>query len=170
VIDKAFGDFVRRKRRLLDLTLECVAKQLGIDKGRLSKIEHGLIRPPAGEFLAIIANTLDIRPGTKEHNELKKLYLQNRIQIARLDLGPESVNRRKYVRCKENPREILPIGEAFAKLRNWVEEDGTTIEKAELYFRCANGREYAADVEPPMIDSSKKKQVKIIKVPTRKQD
>lgn len=57
-----FGEFVRARRQMLELTLEGVAKKIGSHKGYLSGIEQGKVNPPSGKFLPKLAEALKTDP------------------------------------------------------------------------------------------------------------
>jgi transcriptional regulator with XRE-family HTH domain len=76
-----FGEFVRVRRRMLELTLEQVAKKIGSHKGYLSGIEMGRVNPPSMKLLPKLAAVLKVKPVTlmvmayveKAPKEIRKL-------------------------------------------------------------------------------------------------
>jgi transcriptional regulator with XRE-family HTH domain len=61
----AFGDFFKRKRMELRLTLREFCRKNGFDAGNISKIERGLTRAPrSSEIKAKYAAALGIKEGT----------------------------------------------------------------------------------------------------------
>ena len=62
-----FGDFFKRKRMELGLTLREFCRKNGFDAGNISRIERGLARAPQGpEIRARYAAALGIREGTDD--------------------------------------------------------------------------------------------------------
>jgi len=63
----AFGDFFKRKRMELGLTLREFCRKNGFDAGNISKIERGLARAPqSAEIKTKYATALGIREGTDD--------------------------------------------------------------------------------------------------------
>ena len=63
----AFGDFFKRKRMELGLTLREFCRKNGFDAGNISKIERGLARAPqSSEIKAKYAAALGIKEGTDD--------------------------------------------------------------------------------------------------------
>lgn len=63
--NKAFGEFFKKKRTELGLTLREFCKRNNIDPGNTSKIERGMFPPPQGEEkLRQYAKALGIKEGT----------------------------------------------------------------------------------------------------------
>jgi len=63
----AFGDFFKRKRMDLGLTLREFCRNNGFDAGNISKIERGLARAPqSSEIKAKYAAALGIKEGTDD--------------------------------------------------------------------------------------------------------
>jgi len=62
-----FGDFFKRKRMELGLTLREFCRKNGFDAGNISKIERGLARAPqSSEIKAKYAASLGIKEGTDD--------------------------------------------------------------------------------------------------------
>ena len=65
--DELFGDFFKRKRRELGVSLREFCRQNDLDPGNMSKVERGVLPPPEGhDKLADYARMLDIKEGTDE--------------------------------------------------------------------------------------------------------
>ena len=63
----AFGDFFKRKRIELGLTLREFCRKNGFDAGNISKIERGLARAPqSAEIKTKYAAALEIKEGTDD--------------------------------------------------------------------------------------------------------
>jgi len=56
------GEIIRRRRRELDLTLEEIAKRVGISRQTMSRYETGVISVPL-DRLVLIAEALRVSPG-----------------------------------------------------------------------------------------------------------
>lgn len=54
-----FGEFVRMRRQMLELTLEQVASRIGSHKGYISGIETGKVNPPSTKLLPKLAEVLE---------------------------------------------------------------------------------------------------------------
>lgn len=92
-----FGDFVKKKRLELELTLREFCRQLKDDPSNWSKIERGLLSPPGNEKkLREIARILQIKPGSEEWNKLS--------DFARVDAG----NIPEYIKSDEEIMNMLP--------------------------------------------------------------
>ena len=56
-----FGEFVRARRKMLELTLEQVARKAGSHKGYISGIESGKVRPPSARMVKRMAKALRLK-------------------------------------------------------------------------------------------------------------
>ena len=69
-----FGDFVKERRLKLQLTLRAFSGQIQMDAANYSKIERGVLEPPApGPKLDLIRRSLQIEPSSEDERELKRL-------------------------------------------------------------------------------------------------
>jgi len=57
-----FGEFVRARRQMLELTLEQVAKKIGSHKGYCSGWETGAVNPPSSKIIPKLAAALNTDP------------------------------------------------------------------------------------------------------------
>lgn len=81
----AFGEFLKKRRTALGLTLRRFAIQHGFDAGNLSRIERGLLPPPSSrEILERYALALQLSEGSDEWLEFFDLAA---IQAGRLPQG-----------------------------------------------------------------------------------
>ena len=68
-----FGDWVKKRRMELRMTLRAFAERSGLDPGNLSRYERGVLAPPQGETLERIAKALGLRPGSEDWAALQDL-------------------------------------------------------------------------------------------------
>ena len=67
----AFGDFVKRRRKELGLTLRRFCLENGLDPGNMSRLDRGLLPPPQSrEKLEKLARLLRFKKGSDEWYEL----------------------------------------------------------------------------------------------------
>ena len=91
-----FGEFFKRKRIALRKTLRQFSSENGFDPGNLSKLERGLLSPPASsDKLKQYARALKIREGSDEWYEF--------FDVARVSAG-------------RIPKEIFSDKEVLSKL------------------------------------------------------
>ena len=64
-----FGEFFRRRRVELGLTLRRFCLEAGLDPGNVSKIERGLLPPPGREKLEEYGRHLKLQPGSDAYLE-----------------------------------------------------------------------------------------------------
>lgn len=57
-----FGQFIRKKREELGLTLRAFAKELDLSPTFISELERGISRCPSEENIIKMANLLDVEP------------------------------------------------------------------------------------------------------------
>lgn len=70
----AFGEFFKKKRLELGLTLRAFCRANGFDVGNTSKIERGLLGPPKTRAaLESYANGLSLREGMEDRNTFFEL-------------------------------------------------------------------------------------------------
>jgi transcriptional regulator with XRE-family HTH domain len=82
----SFGEFVKKRRLELGLTLRAFCRQNGLDVGNMSKIERGLMDPPKTRAAQDrLAQALRLREGAEEWKEF--------LELAAISAGriPESV-------------------------------------------------------------------------------
>ena len=69
-----FGEFIKRRRAELRLSLRSFAEAAGIDPGNVSRIERGLVPPPESvATLDRIASALEFKPRSPAYRELMDL-------------------------------------------------------------------------------------------------
>ena len=72
--DEMFGDFFKRKRQELGLTLRQFCLKNGLDPGNTSKLERGRLAPPIQEdILDAYERMLNIRKGSRECTKFREL-------------------------------------------------------------------------------------------------
>lgn len=64
-----FSHILKKRRLERNLTLREFARQTGYDVGNLSKIERGILNPPAMIAVKGWAKALSLEPGTEEYEE-----------------------------------------------------------------------------------------------------
>lgn len=70
----AFGELFKKRRLALGLTLREFCRKHGLDPGNISKLERGLLAPPAGGGkLAEYAKCLKLPKGSAEREEFIQL-------------------------------------------------------------------------------------------------
>jgi transcriptional regulator with XRE-family HTH domain len=73
-----FGEALRKLRKTVDMSIEDLAKSVGVDQTLLGRIETGARRPPELNTLMRMANALRIAQGSDEFEELWRLAEQER--------------------------------------------------------------------------------------------
>lgn len=68
-----FGDWLKKRRKELGMTLRAFAERSGLDPGNLSRYERGVLAPPQGETLGRIAKAFGLKPGSAEWAALQDL-------------------------------------------------------------------------------------------------
>ena len=56
-----YGEEIREARISFDMTLEALAKKAGTNKGYISGIENGKVRPPSASMTKKLCKALDLR-------------------------------------------------------------------------------------------------------------
>ena len=88
----AFGQFLKRCRSELGLTLRTFCQRNGFDPGNLSRMERGLLPPPVSEEkLSQYARALGLRPGDDRWLELFDLAAAEQGRIPKDILSDEEV-------------------------------------------------------------------------------
>ena len=75
-----FGEAVRLRRRMLELTLDALSARTGIHATTISLIEGGRRLPPERPDVARIAEALDLEPDSSEFKQLIELAESERIK------------------------------------------------------------------------------------------
>jgi transcriptional regulator with XRE-family HTH domain len=66
-INDQFGQFFRNRRNALDLNLSEFCRQNGFDKGNISRLERGLVKPPeSSDLLRTYASALQLQSGSED--------------------------------------------------------------------------------------------------------
>jgi transcriptional regulator with XRE-family HTH domain len=172
-IDPRFGQWLRKRRRSIDMTLEELSKRIGLDAPRLSRIEHGLQRPPMPKLASQIAKALGVNEASPEYQELLGYLVEDRLKLVGFDQGlekfvrvrihgPVGVERRAPqaqppVRIKENPRQVYGLEAAAHRVVQNIQLEGGTVEKARLLVKDSKNQEWEFDVILP--DDRRKKAV-----------
>ena len=73
-----FGEALRKLRKTVDMSIEDLAKSVGVDQTLLGRIETGARRPPELNTLMRMASALGIPQGSDEFEELWRLAEQER--------------------------------------------------------------------------------------------
>ena len=77
-----FGEFIKERRIKKRITLRVFSEALGYDPANYSRIERGLLMPPASTIkLAAFAKELGIALGSEEHREMVRLAALGRGDI-----------------------------------------------------------------------------------------
>lgn len=77
-----FGKLVETHRKRLGLTMEQLGKQVGIQKGYISGIEHGNVNPPHTSVIIKMARVF----GLNEHGLVMRAYAEKAPRIIRKTL------------------------------------------------------------------------------------
>jgi len=56
-----FGQFVKARRLMLEMTLDQVARKIGSHKGYVSGFENGRVSPPSAKMLPKLAKALKLK-------------------------------------------------------------------------------------------------------------
>lgn len=87
-----FGQFIRRARARLRLSLRTFAERAGMDPGNVSRLERGQTAPPEGpEVLERIAAALEFEKGTRDCEYLTDLAAAARGRVPQDLLSDEEV-------------------------------------------------------------------------------
>lgn len=77
-----FGEYFRKKRIELGLTVRKFAREKGYDTGYISRLENNLIAPPADlEKIKSLGKSLGLKEGTEEWNVFLDLVAVSRNEI-----------------------------------------------------------------------------------------
>jgi len=99
-----FGEYLKRLRCQQGFSLRDFASLIGVDSGNLSKIERGILKPPADKKLEIYASSLGIEFGSEHWYEFFDHAAVSRNTIPADIAGDEGI------------REVMPA--FFNMLRN----------------------------------------------------
>ena len=90
-----FGDYFRALRARLNLPLRQFCLENGYDPGNISKLERGVLRPPASpQKLEEYAHALRLQPGSEEWSTFMDLAAVARRQIPEDIMADEAIVRR----------------------------------------------------------------------------
>lgn len=77
-----FSEYFKQRRKELGYTVRKFALEKGLDAGYVSRLENGLMQPPADEGkLQNLAVALELKRGTKEWNEFMDLAAVARNEV-----------------------------------------------------------------------------------------
>lgn len=77
-----FSEYFKQRRKELGYTVRKFALEKGLDAGYVSRLENGLMQPPADEGkLQNLAVALELRQGTKEWDEFMDLAAVARNEV-----------------------------------------------------------------------------------------
>jgi len=100
--ENEFGRFFRARRTVLGLSLSAFCRQNGFDKGNISRLERGLMKPPESpELLQGYADSLHLEPNTEDWKKFMR-----HAAIARGKLPPAVSDQR-----------AVDVEEVFRRLR-----------------------------------------------------
>ena len=86
-----FGEFFRKRRKELELTVRKFAKEKGYDVGYISRLENGLIAPPADQGkIDALGEALELQTDSKEWAEYLDLVAIARNEVPK-DLQTDEV-------------------------------------------------------------------------------
>jgi transcriptional regulator with XRE-family HTH domain len=153
-----FGQQIRYRRLLLDLTQDEVAEPCGLDKARLSRMERGTYCPPGLPTLRRMARILKIPLNSTEFKKLLNLAMEARVGGALKTEGARKIVRvhmaasgrepsHGHVRMRENPRRVYPLQKAFARAKEIIRDERDEVVDARLHVRTRSGKEWVFDVE-----------------------
>lgn len=161
-IDTRFGTWLRKRRRSLDITLGELAKATGLDAPRLSRIEHGLQRPPMPNLAPLFAKVLKIKENSPEYEEMVGYLVDDRLRLISASrelkrwvtvkihgvLNPvqEEKSPPSFVRVKENPRRIYDLEAAAQRALQNIALEKASVVSARLLVRDTKGQEWEYDV------------------------
>ena len=76
-----FGEFFRKRRKALGLSLREFCRRNGLDPANISRLERGLIRPPRGkEILESYAKSLRLEPGSGDWEKFFEIAVDDRLR------------------------------------------------------------------------------------------
>jgi transcriptional regulator with XRE-family HTH domain len=78
---KSFGDFLKRKRLALDLSLREFAKQVGMQPSNYCNVEADVLPPPPADGLERIAKALGLKKGTPDYATFHDLAAHGRDEV-----------------------------------------------------------------------------------------
>jgi len=91
-METTFGEFVKTRRIAKRITLRAFSEALGIDPSNYSRMERGLLQPPAtSEKLKPFGRLLGIEPNSEDYREMVRLAALGRGEIPPAILSDEKV-------------------------------------------------------------------------------
>ena len=76
-----FGQFLKKKRLALDLSLREFARQVGVQPSNYCNVEAGVLPPPPAETLEKLARALGLKQGTSDYETFHDLAAEGRDEI-----------------------------------------------------------------------------------------
>ncbi|HWE01769.1 MAG TPA: hypothetical protein VG326_05115 [Tepidisphaeraceae bacterium] len=87
-----FGEYIKDRRRTMNLTLRAFCERNKFDSGNHSKLETGVFNPPFDEVkMRELAGALEILPGTEDWSQFTTLAYVARGQIPKTLLNDDEV-------------------------------------------------------------------------------